>query len=134
MLQGYDAGQLFLEASQGTTSLMFITAVLKTRRLNVYCRDAHFCRQEDQMCGQWQSSYTPNPTTARRNWTRQLHHLADWTLSVAAIEKKKKTSSVLCCPVKISILFNCLCVWILFQNANSHLFFPFLSLTFGWQF
>ena len=34
--------------------------VLKTRQLNIYCRDAHFCRQQEQMCGQWQSSYMPN--------------------------------------------------------------------------
>ena len=38
------------------------------------------------MCGQRQSSYPPNSTAARRNWRRQLH-LADWTISIAAIEK-----------------------------------------------
>ena len=37
------------------------------------CRDAGFCRQQEQMCGQQQSSYTPNSTVARRNWRRQLH-------------------------------------------------------------
>jgi len=68
------------------------TGVLKTRRPNIYCRDAHFCRQQDKLCGQRQSSYTPNSTAARRNWRRHVSHvrLADWTLSVAAIEKKKK--------------------------------------------
>ena len=49
------------------------TAVLKTRRLNIYCRDAHFCRQQEETCGQRRSSYTPNSTAARRNWRRQLH-------------------------------------------------------------
>ena len=47
------------------------TVVLKTRWPNIYCRDAHFCRQQEQMCGQRQSSYTPNSTAARRNWRRQ---------------------------------------------------------------
>ena len=108
--------------------------VLKTRRPNKYCRDAHFCRQQEQMRGQRQSSYTPNsmavqlhtklyssPATHQTLWQSsytpnstavQLHtklygspathqtlqqqggtgkdsyiHLADWTLSVAAIEK-----------------------------------------------
>ena len=49
------------------------TAVLKTRQPNIYCRDARFCRQQEQVCGQRQSSYTPNPTAVRRNWRRQLH-------------------------------------------------------------
>ena len=40
--------------------------------LNINCRDAHFCRQQEQMCGQQQSSYTSNSTAARRNWRRQL--------------------------------------------------------------
>ena len=49
-----------------------VTAVLKTRRPNIYCRDARFCRQQEQMCGQQQStSYTPNSTAARKNWRRQ---------------------------------------------------------------
>ena len=47
------------------------TAILKTRRPNIYCRDAHLCRQLEQTCGQQQS--TPNSTAARRNWRRQLH-------------------------------------------------------------
>ena len=34
---------------------------------------AHFCRQQEQLCGQRLSSYTPNSTAARRNWRRQLH-------------------------------------------------------------
>ena len=41
--------------------------------LNINCRDAHFCRQQEQMCGQQQSTYTPNSTAARRNCRRQLH-------------------------------------------------------------
>ena len=49
------------------------TAVLMTRRPNIYRRDAHFCRQQEQLCGQWQSSYTSNSMAARRNWRRQLH-------------------------------------------------------------
>ena len=49
------------------------TAVLKTRRPNVYCRDAHFCRQQEQICGQRQSSYTPNSRAARRDWRRRPH-------------------------------------------------------------
>ena len=47
------------------------TAVLKTRLSNICCRDAHFCRQQEQMCGQQESSYTPNSTAARRNWRRR---------------------------------------------------------------
>ena len=35
-------------------------------RPNIYCRDAHFCRQQEQMCGQKQSSYTPDFTAARK--------------------------------------------------------------------
>ena len=46
---------------------------MKTRRPNIYCREPHFCRQQEQMCGQRQSSHTPNSTTARRNWRRRLH-------------------------------------------------------------
>ena len=46
------------------------TAVLKTRRPNIYCRDARFCRQQEQTCGQRQAGYTPNSTSARRNWKR----------------------------------------------------------------
>ena len=46
---------------------------MKTRRLYIYLRDAHFCRQQKQTCGQQQSSYTPNSTAARRNWRRRLH-------------------------------------------------------------
>ena len=42
-------------------------------RSQTCCRDAHFCRQQEQMCGQQQSSYTPNSTAARRNWRRRLH-------------------------------------------------------------
>ena len=49
------------------------SAVLKTRWPNIYCRDARFCRQQEQMCGQRQSSYTPNSTAARRNWRRPPH-------------------------------------------------------------
>ena len=49
------------------------TAVLKTRRPNIYCRDARFCGQREQTCGQQQSRYTPHSTAARRNWRRQLH-------------------------------------------------------------
>ena len=49
------------------------TPVLKTRRPNIYCRDARFCRQQEQTCGQRQSSYTPNSRAVRRNWRRQLH-------------------------------------------------------------
>ena len=49
------------------------TAVLKTRRLNIYCRDTHFCRQQEQTCGQQQSSYAPNSTAAKRDWKRQPH-------------------------------------------------------------
>ena len=48
------------------------TAVLKTRRTNIYCRDSNFCRQQEQMCGRRLSSYTPNSTAARRNWRRRL--------------------------------------------------------------
>ena len=47
--------------------------VLKTRRPNRYCRDAHFGRQQEQTCGQQQFSYTPNSTAAGRNWRRQPH-------------------------------------------------------------
>ena len=49
------------------------TAVLKTRQLNKCCRDARFCRQQEQTCGQRQSSYTPNSTAARRSWKRRPH-------------------------------------------------------------
>ena len=41
--------------------------------MNIYCRDARFCRQQEQTCGQRQSSYKPNSTAARRNWRRRLH-------------------------------------------------------------
>ena len=74
--------------------------VLKTRRPNcrdvlrvcMYCRDAHFCKQQEQMCGQQQSSYTPHQTLQQQGGTGEdsYIHLPDWTLSVAAIEKKKK--------------------------------------------
>ena len=49
------------------------TAVLKTRWTNIYCRDSNFCRQQEQVCGQRQSSYTPNSTAVMRNWRRRLH-------------------------------------------------------------
>ena len=49
------------------------TAALKTRRPNMYCRDARFCRQQDKTCGQRQSSYTPNSTAAGRNWRRRTY-------------------------------------------------------------
>ena len=49
------------------------TAALQTRRPNMYGRDARFCRQQEQLCGQRQSTYTPNSTAARRNWRRRLH-------------------------------------------------------------
>ena len=61
---------------------------------------------QEQMCGQCQSSYTPNSRTADRNWRRQLHHLAGWTLSVAAIENKKLLllpASVQCVVIRISV-------------------------------
>ena len=29
-----------------------------------------FCRQQDKMCGQQHSSYTPNPLAAWRNWKK----------------------------------------------------------------
>ena len=43
---------------------------LKTSWPNIYCRDARFCRLQEQTCGQRQSSYTPNSTAVRRNWKR----------------------------------------------------------------
>ena len=62
------------------------TAVPKTGRPKTYCRKSCFCRKQDKMCGQRQSSYTPNSTAARRNWRRRpqsscrLHsqHGSDW--------------------------------------------------------
>ena len=36
-------------------------------------RYAHFCRQQEQTCGQQQSSYTLDSTAARMNWKRQQH-------------------------------------------------------------
>ena len=47
------------------------------------------CKQQEQMCGQRQSSYQ----TLRQQGENGYIHLADWTLSVAAIEKKKKKLS-----------------------------------------
>ena len=58
---------------------------------NIYCRDAHFCRQQEQMCGQ--RSPVTHETLRQQGGTGQDSHihLADWTLSAAAIEKKKRT-------------------------------------------
>ena len=67
------------------------TAVLKTRQLKKYCRDARFCRQQEQTCSQRQSSYTPNSTATGGTGEDRHIHLADWTLSVAATEKNKCT-------------------------------------------
>ena len=36
-----------------------------------------------------------------------------------------KSAHVLCCPIKIRVLFNLLCVWIVFQNAIHQLCFWF---------
>ena len=65
---------LFLFSDTPILLVLIIQMVLKTRRPNIYCRDAHVCRQQEQMRGQRQSSYTPNSATAAgRNWRRQLH-------------------------------------------------------------
>ena len=50
-------------------------------------------------------------------------------LSVRCFEKEvsQKMCTFLFCPLKISIPFNLLCVWILFQNASSHSCFRFFS-------
>ena len=56
-------------------------AVLKTRPLNMHCLDARFCRQQEQTCGQQQSSYTPNSTAARRNRRR-------WPLSSCRLDSE----------------------------------------------
>ena len=48
-------------------------AILKTRQLNMYSRDACFCRKQDKMYGQQESSYTPNSKAEGRNWRRWPH-------------------------------------------------------------
>ena len=55
-----------------TLTCFWLSCFVKTRRPNIHCRDAHFCRQQEQTCGQRQSSYTLNSTVARRNWRRRL--------------------------------------------------------------
>ena len=57
----------YLSLSVLSTSVTNVIAGFKTRRTDKYWRDAHFCRQQEQMC------YTPNSTAARRNWRRQIH-------------------------------------------------------------
>jgi len=42
------------------------------------------------MCGQQQSSHTPNSRAARRDCKNGYSHHAHWTLCVAAIKTKKK--------------------------------------------
>ena len=78
------------------------TVVLKTRPLNMNCLDARFCRQQDKMCDQQQSSYTPNSTAARRNWRR-------WPLSSCRLdsecssdgeEEERKASHALVKPLR----------------------------------
>ena len=68
-------------------------AVLKTTQPNMYCSNAHFCKQQDKMCGQQQYSYTPTHQLLRQQWgTGEDGHiqLAGWTLSVVAVDKKEQ--------------------------------------------
>lgn len=51
-------------------------------------------------------------------------------LFVALKKLEKKYFRVKFAGIQISVLFNHLCVFILFQNANSHLCFTFLSRLF----
>ena len=66
------------------------TAILKTRRPNIHCRDAHFCRRQELMFVANGSPVT-RQTLRQRGGTGEDGHiyLAGWTLSVAAINKKK---------------------------------------------
>ena len=70
--------------------------ILRTRRPNIIilprCPLLQTARQK---CGQQQSSYITHQTLRQQGGTGEDSHihLADWTLSVAAIEKKKKTHS-----------------------------------------
>ena len=68
-------------------------AVLKTTQPNMYCSNAHFCKQQDKMCGQQQYSYTPTHQLLRQQWgTGEDGHiqLAGWTLSVVAVDKEEQ--------------------------------------------
>ena len=71
------------------------TAVLKTRRPNISCRDAHFCRQQDEICGQRQSSYTPNSMAARSNWRRWLHSSCRLDSQCSGNREEEATSQLL---------------------------------------
>ena len=53
-------------------------------------RSNHWAIPAPQTCGQQQSSYTPNSTSAGGTGEGGHIHLVDWTLSVAATKKKKK--------------------------------------------
>ena len=44
---------------------------LEYQTAHMHCLDARFCRQQEQTCGQQQSSYTSNSTAARRNGRRR---------------------------------------------------------------
>ena len=58
----------------------------------IYCRDTRFCRQQEQTCGQQQSSYTPNSTAARRNWRRRPHSYTA-EIPVSADSKNKRVAN-----------------------------------------
>ena len=65
-------------------------AVLKIRRPNIHCRDTHFADSKNK-CVANSSPVTHQPLRQQGGTGEDSYvHLADWTLSVAAIEKKKK--------------------------------------------
>ena len=70
-------------------------SVLKTRQPNIYCRDAHFCRQQEQRVAN--GSPATHQTLWQQGETGEDGHiyLADWTLIVAAIMKKKNKLKML---------------------------------------
>ena len=64
----------------------------------MYCRDAHFCRQQEQTCGQRQSSYTPNSTTVQLHTklygspaTHQTLRQSSYTPNSTAVQLHTKT-------------------------------------------
>ena len=84
-----------------TLTCFWLSCFVKTRRPNIHCRDAHFCRQQEQTCGQRQSSYTLNSTVARRNWRRRLQSSCrlDSQCSGDREEEEEEEVMLLGCPV-----------------------------------